>query len=200
MFYFPRTFSQVAPKFSQILHNVITKITQKSEKYLEKHTFQFLENFPNSFLIDCCARIIWMCVVSIHFYYWQRYSLSEIVEKLQRNFAWYFFWISQISLEKYLKFFLGVFIILVSMNEKYRYLSITVPEVSILPITSFPFLVARSPWNFYRFLTYFLDGPRIITDPGLFGRSLFLSNFLVWESFESGLFFHVGPPTLYRVN
>ncbi len=48
IFYFPRNFSQVAPKFSQILHKIITKIIQKSEKYLQKHIFKCPENFSDS--------------------------------------------------------------------------------------------------------------------------------------------------------
>ncbi len=88
IFYFLRDFPQVAPKFSRILHEIISKITQKSEKYLQKHTFKFFSD------------------------------------------------IFQISLEKYVKFFSSFFILPVfyhcSMNRKYRYLSITVPEVSIL--------------------------------------------------------------------
>ncbi len=141
IFYFPPNFSQVAPKFLRILHKIIIKITQKSEKYLQKHTFKFPENFSNSFHIYCCARIIWICVVSSDFYYWHRYSLNEILEKFQRNFAWHFFQISFKFLWKNISNFSRVFQFFLffchlSMNGKCQYLSITVPIVSILIATS----------------------------------------------------------------
>ncbi len=87
----------------------------------------------------------------IHFYYWHMYSLSEILEKFQKNFAKYFFQVSSKFLWKNISNFSWVFrfcgIYYFSMNGKYGYLSITVPEVSILPNTrlgntAIPYLLA----------------------------------------------------------
>ncbi len=147
IFHLPGNFSQVAPEFLPILHKTITKITQKSKKYLKKLTFKFYENFSNSFYIDCCAWIIRICVVSNHFYYWHRYSLSEISEK----FCLYFFRISfkflwkNISNFSWVVHFCYFFVISVWMGsiilryfnncpesiDTYRYFI-----VSILPITN----------------------------------------------------------------
>ncbi len=140
IFYFPPSFSQVAQKFFWIPYKIITKITQKSEKYLRKHTFKFPKNFSNSFLIECYARIIRICVVSNHFCYWHGNSLSEILENFQRNFAGCFFGYLSNFFGKIFQTFLGFFDFAIFLPFQYEW------ELSIL--------IDNCPWSIWSINTY----------------------------------------------